>query len=106
MQKLVERARRGEGPAFLECLTYRYYGHHVGDINRTYYRSKEEEQGWRDNHDPLKLLADKLLSSKLTDQEMLERIYAEVKSEVETGVQFAIDASYPDPSQVTEDVYA
>lgn len=106
MQKLVERARHGEGPAFLECLTYRYYGHHVGDINRTYYRSKEEEQQWRDNHDPLKLLADKLVSSKLTDQEMLERIYADVKSEVETGVQFAIDAPYPDPSQVTEDVYA
>jgi len=106
MQRLVERARLGEGPAFLECLTYRYYGHHVGDINRTYYRSKEEEQQWRDHHDPLKLLADKLVSSKLTDQEMLERIYADVKSEVETGVQFAIDASYPDPSQVTEDVYA
>jgi pyruvate dehydrogenase E1 component alpha subunit len=106
MQKLVERARRGEGPAFLECLTYRYYGHHVGDINRTYYRSKEEEQQWRDHHDPLKLLADKLVSAKLTDREMLERIYAEVKSEVESGVQFAIDAPYPDPSQVTEDVYA
>jgi pyruvate dehydrogenase E1 component alpha subunit len=106
MQRLVERARRGEGPAFLECLTYRYYGHHVGDINRTYYRSKEEEQQWRDNHDPLKLLADKLVASNLTDQEVLERIYSSAKTEVEIGVQFAIDAPYPDPSQVTEDVYA
>jgi len=106
MQRLVERARRGEGPAFLECLTYRYYGHHVGDISRTYYRSKEEEQEWRDNHDPLKLLAEKLVSAKLTDQEVLDRIYADVKSEVEAGVQFAINAHYPDPSQVTEDVYA
>jgi len=106
MQKLVERARRGDGPAFLECLTYRYYGHHVGDINRTYYRSKEEEQEWRDNHDPLKLLAEKLVSSKLADQEMLDHIYADVKSEVEAGVQFAIDAPYPDPSEVTENVYA
>jgi pyruvate dehydrogenase E1 component alpha subunit len=106
MQKLVERARHGEGPAFLECLTYRYYGHHVGDINRTYYRSKEEEQLWRDTRDPLKLLADKLVASNLTDQEVLERIYAGVKAEVEAGVKFAIDAAYPDPSQVTEDVYA
>ena len=106
MQSLVERARRGEGPAFLECLTYRYYGHHVGDISRTYYRSKEEEQDWRENHDPLKLLAEKLVAAKLTDQEVLDRIYADVKSEVEAGVQFAIDAHYPDPSQVTEDVYA
>ena len=38
----------GEGPAFLECKTYRYYGHHVGDINREYYRSKEEEKEWKD----------------------------------------------------------
>jgi pyruvate dehydrogenase E1 component alpha subunit len=106
MQKLVERARRGEGPAFLECRTYRYYGHHVGDINRTYYRSKEEEQEWRDHHDPLKLLADKLVALNLTDQNVLERIYSAVKTEVETGVQFAIAAPYPAPSQVTEDVYA
>ncbi len=106
MRKLVERARRGEGPAFLECLTYRYYGHHVGDINRTYYRSKEEEQEWREVHDPLKLLEEKLVASKLTDQDVLERIYADAKNEVEAGVQFAIDAPYPDQSQVTEDVYA
>src|SRR5216683_2058386 len=39
----VERARRGEGPAFLLCNTYRYHGHHVGDVDRGYYRSKEEE---------------------------------------------------------------
>jgi len=105
-QKLVERARRGEGPAFLECLTYRYYGHHVGDISRTYYRSKEEEQEWRTNHDPLKLMAEKLIGQKLTDQAVLDRIHTDVLSEIENGVQFAINAPYPDPSEVTEDVYA
>src|SRR5438132_6197693 len=36
MRRLVERARRGEGPSFLEAKTYRYYGHHVGDVNRAY----------------------------------------------------------------------
>ena len=106
MERLVERARRGEGPAFLECLTYRYYGHHVGDISRTYYRSKEEEQEWRENRDPLKILGEKLISQNLTDQAVLDRIYADVKSEVEAGVQFAVDSPYPDLSQVTEDVYA
>lgn len=106
MEKLVERARRGEGPAFLECQTYRYYGHHVGDINRTYYRPKEEEQEWREHHDPLKILEEKLISQNLTDQEVLERIQTDVKAEVEAGMQFAINAPYPDPSEVTEDVYA
>jgi pyruvate dehydrogenase E1 component alpha subunit len=106
VQRLVERARRGEGPAFLECLTYRYYGHHVGDISRAYYRSKEEEQQWRDTRDPLKLLADKLISQNLTDQKVLDQIYADVKAEVETGMQFAIDAPYPDQVEVDQDVYA
>jgi TPP-dependent pyruvate/acetoin dehydrogenase alpha subunit len=105
MQKLVDRARRGEGPAFLECLTYRYYGHHVGDINRTYYRSKEEEQDWRENHDPLKLLAEKLIAQKLTDQALLDKILADVATEVESGMQFAINAPFPNPSEVNEDVY-
>jgi len=105
-KRLVERARRGEGPAFLECMTYRYYGHHVGDISRTYYRSKEEEQEWREKRDPLKILAERLVSKKLTDQSVLDQIQVDVKSEIEKGVQYGIDAPYPDVSEVNEDVYA
>src|SRR6202795_2017118 len=41
--RLVKRARSGDGPAFLQCDTYRYSGHHVGDINREYYRAQQEE---------------------------------------------------------------
>jgi TPP-dependent pyruvate/acetoin dehydrogenase alpha subunit len=48
-QKLVERARKGEGPFFMELMTYRYHGHHVGDINREYYRSKDERKGLEGN---------------------------------------------------------
>src|SRR5271163_4063370 len=50
---LADRARRGDGPAFLLCNTYRYRGHHVGDINREYYRSKQEEQKWKTERDPI-----------------------------------------------------
>jgi pyruvate dehydrogenase E1 component alpha subunit len=106
MQRLVERARRGEGPAFLECITYRYYGHHVGDINRAYYRSKEEEQEWRETKDPLKILADRLISRNLTDQGVLDQIYEIARSEVEAGVKFAMDAPFPDVMEVDQDVYA
>src|SRR5262249_44791514 len=45
-QRLVDGARKGDGPAFLLCNTYRYHGHHVGDINHEYYRSKQEELQW------------------------------------------------------------
>ena len=106
MQKLVERARRGEGPAFLQCNTYRYYGHHVGDINRAYYRAKDEEADWRANRDPLTILATRLIAQKLTDASVIARIDAEVNAEVETGVAFALDAPFPDVREVNEDVYA
>src|SRR5947209_11307912 len=59
MRRPVERARRGEGPAFVECRTYRYYGHHVGDVNREY-RTREEEKEWMSKHDPLETLVQRL----------------------------------------------
>ena len=106
MQQLAERARRGEGPAFLECRTYRYYGHHVGDVSRSYYRSKEEEQQWRSERDPLRLLAERLISQQITDQKVLDQVTADVQEEVDRGVQFALDAAYPEPDEVDQDVYA
>src|SRR2546425_3734706 len=56
----VARARRGEGPSFLICNTYRQRGHHVGDVDRAY-RTRAEEQQWSEQRDPLKLLARSLL---------------------------------------------
>ena len=105
-QRLVERARHGEGPAFLLCHTYRYHGHHVGDIQRSYYRSKEEEQLWMTQRDPLQLLTTWLLEQHLADNETLEQIDHRVQAEVEAGVEFALHASFPDLSEVDQDVYA
>jgi len=105
-QRLVARARRGEGPAFLLCNTYRYHGHHVGDINRAYYRPKEEEQDWATNHDPLKTLSGWLLDQKLTDQAVFDQIHAQIKSEIEAAMQFAINAPFPELKEVDENVYA
>jgi pyruvate dehydrogenase E1 component alpha subunit len=105
MRRLVERARRGEGPAFLECKTYRYYGHHVGDVNRDY-RTREEEKEWMSGHDPLQTLADRLATQGLADAAVFERIQTDVKSEIDAGVQYALAAPYPDATQVDEDVYA
>src|ERR671925_341828 len=73
MKRLVERARRGEGPAFLECKTYRYYGHHVGDVNRDY-RTRDEEKEWMTEHDPLATLAQRLPAQRLVDADTFERI--------------------------------
>ena len=105
-QRLVERARRGEGPGFLLCNTYRYMGHHVGDIQRAYYRAKEEEEHWKTERDPLKLFTDWLIEQGIADNQVLQQIEAHVQTEVEAGEQFALDAPYPDPSEVDKDVYA
>src|SRR5215211_4293410 len=67
--RAVERARRGEGPGFLVCETYRYHGHHVGDVDRAYYRSKDE-------------------------------------AEVAAAAEHALEAPFPDPSEVDKHVYA
>jgi acetoin:2,6-dichlorophenolindophenol oxidoreductase subunit alpha len=103
--RLVERARRGEGPSFLLCNTYRYHGHHVGDINREYYRSKQEEQQWKTQRDPLKILADWLIG-QVAEHPQLERIEAEARAEMEAAVQFALNAPYPEQVEVEQDVYA
>ena len=105
MRRLVERARRGEGPAFLECKTYRYYGHHVGDVNREY-RTREEEREWMSKHDPLETLASRLTTQGLADAGVFERILTDVKAEIDGGVQFALSAPYPEPNEVDQDVYA
>ncbi len=105
-QRMVARARRGEGPSFMLCDTYRYHGHHVGDIQRAYYRSKEEEEHWKTNRDPLLLLEAWLIEQKMADSQTFKQIEQQVQAEIAAGEQFALDTPYPDPSEVDKDVYA
>ena len=105
-QRLVESARRGDGPAFLLCNTYRHHGHHVGDINREYYRSKDEEQIWKTQRDPILNLRNWLIEQKLADAATLDRWLSELESEMKKSMEFAIAAPYPGIDQVEQDVYA
>ena len=105
-RQLVTRARSGEGPGFLQADTYRYSGHHVGDINREYYRSKQEEQYWKGERDPIQIHGNWLMEHGIADPKSLEQIAAEARTEIEAAVKFAMAAPYPSPDQVDEDVYA
>src|SRR5712664_1390273 len=105
-QRLVDRARKGDGPAFLVCETYRYTGHHVGDINREYYRSKQEEQEWKTKRDPIKNFTAWLIDQKFLDEGKLKQVQEEVRAEMKAAVEFAIAAPYPTVDQVDQDVYA
>jgi TPP-dependent pyruvate/acetoin dehydrogenase alpha subunit len=100
-RRAVERARAGDGPSFLCCATYRYHGHHVGDIDRAYYRPKEEEQLWRSERDPIELLA-----ARIGDDEAVAGLREQVEAEVAAAVEYALSAPFPDPSEVTNHVFA
>ncbi|SFQ96010.1 thiamine pyrophosphate-dependent dehydrogenase E1 component subunit alpha [Poseidonocella sedimentorum] len=103
---LVARARKGEGPFFIELMTYRYHGHHVGDINRLYYRSKEEEATWKETRDPITLFGAWLTREGVASEEDLQGIESAVRAEAAEAVSYALDAAYPDVSEVTMHVYA
>jgi TPP-dependent pyruvate/acetoin dehydrogenase alpha subunit len=104
--QLIEAARAGDGPSFLLCNTYRYTGHHVGDINREYYRSKQEEQEWKATRDPIKLHGDWLILERLADEASLHAIESEVRAEMKAAVEFAVGAPYPGGDEVGMHVYA
>jgi TPP-dependent pyruvate/acetoin dehydrogenase alpha subunit len=104
--RLVKRSRSGAGPGFLQCDTYRYSGHHVGDINREYYRSKQEEHLWKTDRDPIKVLSKWLLEQNYADAASLDQIASEVRKIMEAAVKFAIDAPYPSVDEVEKHVYA
>ena len=102
---LVARARKGEGPFFMELMTYRYHGHHVGDINREYYRSKDEEKEWKDNRDPIIRFRAHLVSEGLATEAEIDAMNAEIAADADAAVKYALDAKYPDESEVDMHVF-
>jgi TPP-dependent pyruvate/acetoin dehydrogenase alpha subunit len=105
-RQAVGRARAGEGPSFILCNTYRQHGHHVGDVDRGYYRSKVEESQWSEDRDPLKLQARSLLDRGLATPADLDRVHEEVADQISRGVDAGLQAPYPTPDEVEQDVYA
>jgi len=105
-EELVERCRKGEGPFFLELQTYRYHGHHVGDINREYYRSKDEEAEWKESRDPIRNFGKWLSEHKILTEEELAAVESEVSAEAKAAVDYALEAPYPNATEVDMHVFA
>ena len=102
-REFAERARRGDGPAYLVCNTYRYHGHHAGDpLN---YREKEEVDRWRllDPIERVKLAAIDRGVMRPSDIELLER---DVEAKIDEAVEFAKNSPEPSVDQLMTDVYA
>ena len=102
-QRAVERARAGDGPTVLECLTYRFRGHSLADPDEL--RSEAEKAFWA-QRDPIKGLASQLIAAELATAEELKAIETEIDAEVADSVSFAIAAPEPDPAELTRYIWA
>jgi pyruvate dehydrogenase E1 component alpha subunit len=101
--RAVARARAGEGPTLLECLTYRQCGHSRSDP-RTY-RSREEEQEWA-KLDPIVRLAERLLAANLATEASLETLKQGVIANIDEAVAFAEASPTPEPADALKHVFS
>ncbi len=98
----LARVRAGEGPQFLEMITYRFEGHSMGDPLR--YRSKEEVVKWRDD-DPLGVIEKRLIEQESCTQEELDAIDDQVDAEVEAAVKFADESPEPGLDTLYDNIF-
>lgn len=93
-----ERALAGDGPTFINAVTYRYYGHNVGEKGQ--YRTLEEIEDWRIHRDPIDQFAARLVSEGMLDEATYEAMAASVEREIQDAVEFAEQSPHPDPAEV------
>jgi pyruvate dehydrogenase E1 component alpha subunit len=95
--------RAGKGPMILEMMTYRYRGHSMSDPAK--YRTKEEVDKVRTEHDPIEQVRKRLLEKKWASEDDLKKIDASVRATVNQASEFATQDAEPDPSELYADVY-
>jgi len=100
----IARARRGEGATLIECLTYRWFGHHVGDPG-TGYRPKDEIAAWK-ARDPVAKLRSQVLDANLAVAGEFDAIDAEVRRLIDEAAEFALASPQPDAATAFDHVYS
>jgi pyruvate dehydrogenase E1 component alpha subunit len=101
-QKAVAWCREGKGPYILEMLTYRYRGHSMSDPAK--YRSREEVEKVRNEHDPIEQVRARLLQKKWASEDDLKTIDSQVRNIVNEAAEFATHDPEPDPSELYTDI--
>jgi 2-oxoisovalerate dehydrogenase E1 component len=100
-----ERALAGCGPTLLECKTYRYGGHHIGDQLYGTYRTKEEVETWRTLKDPIDNYRKRLTAVYGIADAQIAAADAKIQKEIDEAVQYAIASPLPDPATVEDDLF-
>jgi len=101
--KAIEKARKGEGPTLIECLTYRWYGH--SEIDPADYRSNEELEEWK-KKDPLQIAEKILMDKKLLTKTKREALVEQINQEIDDAVSAVDKDEYAEPEEAYIDVYS
>jgi pyruvate dehydrogenase E1 component alpha subunit len=101
----LERARKQHKPAILEINTYRYYGHSIADANHKKYRTPEEIENYKKNHDPIHLWENRLVNEGVLSPDLIADIRAAAKQEAAAAVEFAEKSPAPSVESIMTDVY-
>jgi len=104
-QVALDRAHGQSRPTVLEIETYRYYGHSVADAKHKIYRSEEEIERYKQDHDPIRLWKARLLTEGVLTEEKYEELDQASRTEANESVQFAEESPIPSDESITEDVY-
>lgn len=102
MKRTADRARKGEGPTFVELKTYRYRGHSMSDPAK--YRTKDEVNEYK-KVDPIEVVKDTILAKKYLSEKQSDAIEEEIEKEVLEAVEFADNSPFPDAEELYKDVY-
>jgi len=102
-QRALKRARAGEGPTLLECLTYRFRGHSLADPDEL--RAQQEKEFWA-KRDPIKKLSRELIDSGFANKDELKNIEKKIDMEITQSVQKALEASDPKTEELTKYIWA
>lgn len=102
VKKAADRARKGDGPTFLEFRTYRYKGHSMSDPAK--YRTKEELEEYK-TQDPIEQVKQTILANKWATEEELKALDKQIKDRVLASVQFAEESPWPETAEAYTDNY-
>ncbi len=104
-QIAIDRAHNDSEPTLLEIQTYRYYGHSVADANAKKYRTPEEIEQYKANHDPLRIWSRRLVEEGILTEAEIEELDVQAKEETNEAVKFAEESPFPEEKEILSDVY-
>ena len=102
VERAADRARDGDGPSFIEAVTYRYRGHSMSDPDD--YRTKREEKIWKER-DPIVRLAKQLRDQAIISPDDLKELQEEINVTVDESVRFADSSAWPEMEELMKDIY-